>query len=402
MKKTVRDMDVAAKRVLVRNDFNVPLENGRITDDTRIRAALPTLHYLLEQEARVVCCSHLGRPGGEVKKDLCLAPIGERLSDLLAVSVRNLSDCIGPEVDQAKKEMAPGEIILLENTRFYSQEKKNDDAFAAALARGMDLFVNDAFGAAHRAHASTEGVARHLPSAAGLLMADELEALDRFRENPRKPLAVIFGGAKISDKIGVLERFLEKAEILMIGGAMATTFFKAMGYEVGASLFEGNGVAAAKTIMEKAGQRLMLPVDVVIAKQADVAEGQQTTVEPDRVLAGWQILDVGPETIRRFHHTLKNCGSVIWNGPLGLFEKSPFDAGTMAMAEILAGLSADTCVGGGDTAAAVNQAGMADRMSHVSTGGGAFLEYMEGRELPGVAVLPDREREAEAASGQNP
>ncbi len=389
MKKTVKDMAVDDRRVLVRNDFNVPIDGGRVADDTRMRAALPTLRYLIERGARVVCCSHLGRPGGKVVDALRMDPVADRLSELLDMKVAKVDDCVGIAVEKARQDVGPGQILMLENTRFHPEEKKNESAFAASLAMGMDLFVNDAFGAAHRAHASTEGVARHLPAAAGLLMDAELTALSRFRENPARPLAAVFGGAKISDKIDLVERFLEKAEVLMIGGAMANTFFKAMGREVGDSLVESDGLEAARKILDKAGDRLMLPVDVVVAKDPDQADGRRVSA-PDGVKSGERILDIGPKTIERFGDRLRQCRAVIWNGPMGLFEKPPFDRGTNAMAVTLAELDADTCVGGGDSAAAVNRAGMAERMSHVSTGGGAFLEFMAGQTLPCVAALANK------------
>ncbi len=388
MKKTVKDVEVQGKKALVRVDFNVPLKNGEVADDARIRGALPTIRYLIENGAGVILCSHLGRPKGKPDDALRMDPVARRLSELLGAEVKKLDDCIGEAVNRAKAELKPGGVLMLENTRFHDGEKANDDGFAAQLAQGVDLFVNDAFGAAHRAHGSTEGVARLLPAVSGLLMAREIEVLERLVANPAPPVVAIFGGAKISDKIGVLERFLQKADTLMIGGAMANTFFLAKGLEIGESLAETDSLETAGEILEKGGDRLMLPVDVVVAESPDLPDGRRT-VAVDAVPAGWKILDIGPETVKRFSDGLKSAGTVVWNGPMGMFEKSPFDEGTRAVAEILAELDAETYIGGGDSGSAVKQAGAVDKMTHVSTGGGAFLEYLEGRTLPGVAALED-------------
>ncbi len=388
MKQTVNDVEVQGKKVLMRVDFNVPLKDREVGDDTRIRAALPTIRNLTERGAGVILCSHLGRPKGRPDDSLRMAPVARRLSELLGAGVATVDDCIGDAVAVAKADLKPGDVLLLENTRFHEEEKANDAAFAEKLADGADLFVNDAFGAAHRAHASTEGVARHLPAVAGLLMAREIEVLDHLIAHPRPPVSAVFGGAKISDKIGVLERFLQKTESLMIGGGMANTFLLAKGLEIGDSLAETGSLETAGEILEKAGNRLMLPVDVVIAESADHADGRRT-VAADAVPPGWRILDIGPNTVNRFSDKLKAANTVLWNGPMGLFETAPFDEGTRAIAGVLAQLDADTYIGGGDSASAVNEAGVADKMTHVSTGGGAFLEYLEGRTLPGVAALAD-------------
>jgi len=388
-KKTIRDIDVHGKRVLVRVDFNVPLKNGAVTDDTRIRAALPTLNYLLEHGAALILCSHLGRPKNKVVPELKMDPVAARLAELLGRPVKKLDDCIGPEVETAAKAAQPGDVIMLENTRFHAEEEANDLGFARQLAGLADVYVNDAFGTAHRAHASTEGVARYLPAVAGFLMEKELEFLGRATENPVHPYVAILGGAKISDKIGVIENLLVKCDRLLIGGGMANTFFKGMGFEVGDSLVEEEAVATARSLLEGAGGRLILPVDVVIADAFDNA-AHTRVVAPNDVPAGWRILDVGPKTIATFESALSGAKTVVWNGPLGVFEMPNFARGTFAVAELLARLDAVTVIGGGDSAAAVQQAGLAGKMSHVSTGGGASLEFLEGMVLPGVAALADK------------
>jgi phosphoglycerate kinase len=388
MKKTVRDVDVARKRVLVRVDFNVPLDEGEVADDTRIRAALPTIRYLVAEGARTILCSHLGRPKGKVVEGLRLDPVADRLSELLDQEVIKLDDCVGPEVEEAVGKLERGQVALLENTRFHPEERANDPGFAEALASLAELYVNDALAAAHRAHASTEGVAHYLPAVAGLLMEAELEVLSRVRENPEHPFVAIFGGAKISDKIGVIDQLWDRLERLLIGGGMANTFLKAQGLEVGDSLVEDDSLDVAKEILARGGAKMVLPSDVVIATEVS-EDAKRQTVPTDRVPVGWKILDVGPQTIEAFREELKRAKMVIWNGPLGVFEVAPFARGTMAMAQVVAELDATTVTGGGETAAAINEAGLADRMTHVSTGGGAFLEFMEGRELPGVAVLED-------------
>ncbi|HHH40609.1 MAG TPA: phosphoglycerate kinase [Chloroflexi bacterium] len=388
-KKTIRDIAVDGRRVLVRVDFNVPLKNGAVADDTRIRAALPTLEYLLKHGAALIVCSHLGRPKGRVVPELRMDPVAERLAALLGRPVRKLDDCVGPEVEQAAAALRPGEIILLENTRFHPEEKKNDPAFARQLASLADLFVNDAFGTAHRAHASTEGVAHYLPAVAGLLMEKELEFLGKAVENPEHPYVAVLGGAKISDKIGVIESLLRRCDRLLIGGGMANTFFRAMGFEMGDSLVEEEAVPTAERLLKEKGGRLVLPVDVVIADRF-AADAQTRVVAPNEVPPGWRVLDIGPKTLPTFESALSGARMVVWNGPLGVFELEPFAHGTNGMARILADMDAITIIGGGDSAAAVRQAGLVDKMTHVSTGGGASLELLEGKTLPGVAALDDK------------
>ena len=387
-KKTIRDIAVAGKRVLVRVDFNVPLKGGVITDDTRIRAALPTIEYLLEQGAALILCSHLGRPKGKVVPELRMDAVAARLSELLERPVKKLDACVGPEVEAAVAAMQPGDVIVLENTRFYPEEQANDAEFARKLAALADVFVDDAFGAAHRGHASNEGVAHYLPTVAGLLMEKELVFLGQATEDPELPFVAILGGAKVSDKIGVIENLLQKCDRLLIGGGMANTFFKAMGFEVGDSLVEETAVPQAEALLAKAGSQIVLPVDAVIADAFDNDASTQV-VAPNAVPAGWRILDIGPNTIKTFGSALAGAKTVVWNGPLGVFEMPRFAEGTFAVARLLADMDAVTIIGGGDSAAAVNQAGLADRMSHVSTGGGASLEFLEGKALPGVAVIED-------------
>jgi len=389
MKKTVRDIDVKGKRVLVRVDFNVPLAEGKVADDTRLRATLPTIRYLLDQEAKVILMSHLGRPKGKVVDELRLDPVAERLSELLGLPVRKLDDCVGDEVKAAIEEMKPGEVVLLENTRFHPEERKNDPDFAKKLAELADVFVNDAFGAAHRAHASTAGVAQYLPAVAGLLLERELEMLEKALESPERPFVAILGGAKISDKIGVIRNLLPKVDALLIAGGMANTFLKAKGYEVGESLVEDESLDVARELMEEAGEKLVLPVDAVVADEF-AADAASNAVPVDEVPSDWRILDVGPETVELFKRKLADAKTVVWNGPLGVFEFPKFAEGTFAIARFLAGLGATTIVGGGDVVAAVQQAGVADRIAHVSTGGGAALEFLEGKELPAVAALDDK------------
>ncbi|HUX76765.1 MAG TPA: phosphoglycerate kinase [Anaerolineae bacterium] len=388
-KKTIRDIDVQGKRVLVRVDFNVPLKDGAVADDTRIQAALPTLEYLLEHGAALILCSHLGRPKGKVVPELKMDPVAERLSDLLGVPVTKLDDCVGPEVEAKAAAMQPGDVILLENTRFHPEEKANDPEFARQLAGLAEVYVDDAFGSAHRAHSSTEGVAHYLPAVAGFLMEKELEFLGRATENPEHPYVAILGGAKISDKIGVIESLLQQCDRLLVGGGMANTFFKGMGFEVGDSLVEEDAVSTAKSLLDHAAGQLILPVDVVVADAFD-NDADTQVVAPNEVTAGWRILDIGPKTIATFESALSGAKTVVWNGPLGVFEMPNFAQGTFAVAQLLAGLDAVTVIGGGDSAAAVRQAGLVDKMTHVSTGGGASLEFLEGKTLPGVAVLADK------------
>ncbi|MDQ7828812.1 MAG: phosphoglycerate kinase [Armatimonadota bacterium] len=391
-KQTIRDVAVDGRRVLVRVDFNVPLEDGRITDDLRIRAALPTIRYLLERGARVILCSHLGRPRGRPDPALRLAPVAQRLGELLGQPVHTVEAVVGPEVEAAVARLERGEVLLLGNLRFHPGEEANDDAFARQLAALADLYVNDAFGAAHRAHASTVGVARYLPAVAGLLMEKELAYLGRVLDDPVRPFAAILGGKKVSDKIPVIRHLLTRADALLLGGAMTYTFLKARGLEVGKSLWEPEMVPLARELMEEAQRRevrLELPVDVVVAPAADPGVPHQ--VVPVEAIPPEQMgLDIGPRTRERFAAVVERAGTVVWNGPMGVFEVPPFDAGTRTVAEAMARSQAITVVGGGDSAAAVRRLGLEERMTHVSTGGGAALEFLEGRVLPGVAVLQDR------------
>ncbi len=394
-KKTVRDIDVVGKRVLVRVDFNVPVDAERhITDDTRIRAALPTIQYVLDHGAAVILMSHLGRPKGEVQKSYSLAPVAQRLSELLGRPVQMAPDCMGPEVEAQAQALQPGQVLLLENLRFHKEEEKNDPGFAQQLAALGDVYVNDAFGSAHRAHASTEGVTHSLPGVAGFLMEQEINYLGSALEHPKRPFVSIVGGAKISDKIRVLERLIGMVDQLLIGGGMANTFLKAEGYEIGGSLVEEGNVATARDLMTKARQReleLLLPLDVVVADRFE-AGANTRVVASSQVEPGWRILDIGPQTIAAFGRALADAQTIILNGTLGVAEWPAFAQGTDAVIEVLAERTkagATTIVGGGDSAAAVEQAGAADKMSHVSTGGGASLEFLEGRVLPGVAALQE-------------
>jgi len=405
-KKTVTDLDVAGKRVLVRVDFNVPQDRttGEITDDRRIRAALPTLEYLLERDARVILVCHLGRPEGDsvaarIKPSLRVDPMGKRLWDLLGRPVRKLDDCVGPEVEAAVSSMRPGDVVLLENVRFHPEEESKDPEvrrpFAERLARLADVYVNDAFGAAHRAHASTTDVARLLPSAAGFLMATELEKLGGVLSDPPRPFYAILGGAKVKDKIKVIENLLPRVDALFLGGGMAYTFFKAQGKEIGHSLLDAGFVERAGQLLaecEAKGWRLELPCDIVITDNLD-APSRIETVSTDQIPADMEGVDIGPETVRRYATLLHDARTVIWNGPMGVFENRRFAKGTRDIAQALAEIAVgepNVIIGGGDSAAAVEQMGFADRMDHVSTGGGASLEFLEGKELPGVAALSDR------------
>ncbi len=387
-KMTVRDVDVRGRRVLVRVDFNVPIAEGRVTDDTRIRATLPTLQYLLDQGAALIVMSHLGRPK---KPDpaFSLKPVAERLSELLGRPVQMAPDCVGPEVEAMATALRPGQILLLENLRFHPEEEKNDPEFARQLARLGDLCVNDAFGAAHRAHASVEAIARFIPVVAGFLMEKEIRYLSQALTNPGRPFVAILGGAKISDKIGVIESLLARADRVLIGGGMANTFLKAQGYAVGDSLVEDEALETARRLLERGGDRLWLPRDVVIA-DAFAPDAQARVVPVDQVPAGWRILDIGPQTVARYTEEIRRAAFIVWNGPMGVFEFPRFAEGTFAIARAVAESGATSIVGGGDSVAAVHAAGVADRITHISTGGGASLEFLEGRTLPGIAVLAER------------
>lgn len=389
-KMTIRDVDLKGKRVLVRVDFNVPLKDGVITDDTRIRAALPTVRYLLEQGAACILCSHLGRPKGKPALEYSLKPVASRLAELLGMPVTFATDTIGPDAHAKAEKLQPGEILLLENTRFQAEETDNDTAFARELASLGDVFVNDAFGTAHRAHASTEGVTHFLPSVAGFLMEKEIEYLGDALDDPAHPFVAILGGAKISDKIGVVERLLERADRLLIGGGMANTFLAAKGIKMGDSLVEEDSIETARKLLEQSGEKLLLPVDLVIADEFSAEAAKKVVPALKGVEPGWRALDIGPETLAAFKAALKDAKLVVWNGPMGVFELEPFAIGTYQLAEAVASCGAVTIIGGGDSAAAVHKAGLTKKISHVSTGGGASLEFLEGKTLPGVAALTDR------------
>ncbi len=389
-KKTIRDVDVAGRRVFVRVDFNVPLEGGRITDDHRITAAVPTITYLREHGAAVVLASHLGRPKG-VDDALRMDPIARGLEEMLGRPVRKLNDCVGPEVASAIGAMVPGDVALLENLRFHPEEEANDPAFARALAAPVQLYVNDAFGTAHRAHASTVGVPSLLPAVAGFLMERELAYLGKVLEAPARPLVVILGGKKVDDKIGVIRNLLRLAQTMLIGGGMCYTFLRAAGARIGSSLLDEEGLDLARELMADAGRRgvrLMLPLDVVIAQKV-AADATTRVVDAREIPDGWMGLDIGPRTEAAFGGPITAAGTILWNGPMGVFEVAPFAGGTRAIARAIAESCAESIVGGGDTASAVEQFGYADKMTHVSTGGGATLEFMEGKVLPGVAALQD-------------
>ena len=388
-KRSVRDLDVGGKRVLVRVDFNVPVKDGEVTDDTRIRRALPTIRHLLEEGARPILISHLGRPKGEPDPKYAMDPVAARLQELLGEPVKKLDAAVGPEVEEALEDWDGRGVVLLENSRFYPGETSNDPEFADQLAAVADLYVNDAFGAAHRAHATTVGVAERLPAAAGLLMEEEIDYLDKVLKDPERPFVAILGGAKVSDKLGVIESLLGTADSLLIGGAMCFTFFKAQGYEIGNSLVEDDYLEEAKRLMEEAGDRLVLPVDVVVAEAME-EDAESETVPVDGIPAGKMGLDIGPKTVDLFSEHISGASTIFWNGPMGVFEIDAFAKGTEGVARAVAESGATSVVGGGDSVAAVNKLGLEDRMSHISTGGGASLEYVEGKELPGIAVLPDK------------
>ena len=392
-KKTVRDIDLKGKKVFVRCDFNVPMdENQNITDNRRIVSALPTIKYLIEQNCKIILCSHLGRPKGEFKPEFSLKPVAEELSKLLDKEVIMANDVIGEDATSKAKALQPGQILLLENVRFHREETDNDEEFSKKLASMAEIYVNDAFGTAHRAHASTEGVTRYLPAVAGFLIEKELKFLGNAISNPVRPFVAILGGAKVSDKIGVIDSLLEKVDTLMIGGGMAYTFFKAQGYGVGNSLCELDKLDLAKSLMEKAkakGVKLMLPVDTVVGKEFKEDTESKTVAWTD-IPDDWEGFDIGEKTIEMFSDELKSAKTVVWNGPLGLFEFAQFAKGTNAIAKVLSELDATTIIGGGDSAAAVKKAGLQDKMTHISTGGGASLEFLEGKKLPGIECLQDK------------
>jgi phosphoglycerate kinase len=388
-KKTVRDIDIKGKRVLMRVDFNVPMQNGKVSDDKRIRASVPTIKYVLDQGASLILMSHLGRPKGGPDPEFSLRPAAEVLSSLLGIPVKMAPDSVGAEVEAMAKELKPGEVLMLENTRFHAGEEKNDLNLARQMAALADVYVNDAFGSAHRAHSSTEGVARFLPAVSGFLMEQELKYLGRAVSNPEHPYVAILGGAKISDKISVVETLLSKADKLIIGGGMANTFMAAKGYNMQDSLVEAASIETAKSIMEKSGDKMLLPVDAVIADKFD-ADANTQVVDVDKIPAGWRMMDIGPKSIEAFKAALKGAKLIVWNGPMGVFEMPKFTEGTFGIAKILADSGATTVIGGGDSASAVKKAGVAKQMTHVSTGGGASLEFLEGKELPGVAALMDK------------
>jgi len=394
-KRTVRDTEVEGKTVLVRVDFNVPLDikTGVITDDSRIRAALPTITYLLDHKAKVILCSHLGRPDGRVVEGLRMTPVAERLSQLLDLPVSTVSDCIGTAVEKAADNLKGGEILLLENIRFYPQEEANDPSFAQALAKLADIYVDDAFGTAHRAHASTVGIAKYLPAIAGFLMEKELEALSSILSTPEHPFGALLGGAKVTDKIGLIQNILDKVDILLIGGGMAATFLKVQGYEVGLSFVEADQQEVAHQLIEAAkqnGASLFLPVDVMVSDSVS-EQATDELVPIARIPPNKYIADIGHETVELFSQQIRQCRTVFWNGPMGVYEIPRFAQGTKALVELLANLKATTIIGGGSTAEIVEEMKLTHKMTHVSTGGGASLKFLEGKSLPGVAVLPDRE-----------
>ncbi len=388
-KKTVRDIDLKGKRVFMRVDFNVPMADGKVTDDKRIKAALPTIQYVLEQGAALMLASHLGRPKGGPNPEFSLKAASEALAALLGKPVQMAPDCVGAEVEKMAQALQPGDVLMLENTRFHAGEEKNDLELAKQMAALADVYVNDAFGSAHRAHSSTEGIARFLPAVAGFLMEQELEYLGRAVATPEHPYVAILGGAKISDKILVVETLLSKCDRLIIGGGMANTFLAAQGLNMQDSLVEETSLETARTLLANAGDKLVLPVDAVVADKFD-PEAQTQVVEVSAIPAGWRMLDVGPRTIEKYQQVLSDAKLVVWNGPVGVFEMPKFAEGTFSLARMLAESNATTVIGGGDSASAVKKAGVAKKMTHVSTGGGASLEFLEGKELPGVAALNDK------------
>ena len=391
-KKSINDLDVAGKRVFVRVDFNVPLDGGHITDDTRIRAALPTIEKLADSGAKVILASHLGRPKGQVNEDMRLAPAGKRLSELLGKDVRILPESTGDTVKEAVASMQDGDVVLLENVRFHEGEEKNDPELAKQFAELADVYVNDAFGAAHRAHASTAGIAEHLPAASGLLLEKELDVLGKALAEPERPFTAIIGGAKVKDKIGVIDHLLDKVDHLLLGGGLSYTFTKAQGHDVGNSLVEEDKIDLAKSFIHKAeekGVKLHIPTDAVVASEFK-ADAETRIVKTDSIPEGWMGLDIGPETAAEYADVIRQSKTILWNGPMGVFEMDAFAEGTKTVAQAVAETEGYTIIGGGDSAAAVEKFGLADRMDHVSTGGGASLEFMEGKELPGVSALDDK------------
>ena len=392
-KKSVKDIDVKGKKVLVRCDFNVKMEDGVITSDKRIVASLPTIQYLLDNGAKVILCSHLGRPKGEFKPEFSLAPVAIRLSELLGRPVKMAKDVVGESAQALAADLKEGEVLLLENVRFHAEETKNDPEFAKKLASLADIYVNDAFGSAHRAHASTTGVADYLPAVCGFLIQKELEYIGGALENPRRPLVAILGGAKVSDKIGVITNLMEKVDTLIVGGGMAYTFFAALGHTVGTSLLEADKIDLAKEMMEKAkakGVKFLIPIDNVVGKEYK-EDTEYQIVDSDDIPDGWMGLDIGPKSTELFANAVKDAGTVIWNGPMGVSEWEHFANGTIGVATAIAESNAISIIGGGDSAAAIQKLGFADKMSHISTGGGASLEFLEGKELPGVAALNDKD-----------
>ncbi|MGG2056360.1 phosphoglycerate kinase [Lysinibacillus pakistanensis] len=391
-KKTMKDIEVKGQRVFVRVDFNVPMADGVITDDTRIRAAIPTIEYLVEQGAKVILASHLGRPKGEVKEEMRLTAVGVRLAELIGKPVTKLDESIGKEVEKAVTNMQDGDILLLENVRFHAGEEKNDPALAEAFSKLADVYVNDAFGAAHRAHASTEGIAKHVPAVSGFLMQKELDVLGKALSNPERPFTAIIGGAKVKDKIGVIESLLEKVDHLIIGGGLSFTFIKAQGYDIGKSLLEEDKIELAKSFIDKAkakGVQLHMPIDAVVANEFS-KDAETKIVDVDAIPADWLGLDIGPKTAANYAEVIQNSKLIIWNGPMGVFEMDKFASGTKTVAEAMANTAGYTVIGGGDSAAAVEKFDVADKMDHISTGGGASLELMEGKELPGIVALNDK------------
>lgn len=388
-KKTVRDIDVKGKKVFVRVDFNVPVKDGVVGDDTRIRAALPTIQYLLDQGAAVILASHLGRPKGGPDPKYSLKPVADYLANLLGKPVAFAEDCIGPAAEAAAMALKPGEVLVLENTRFHPEEEKNDEGMSRAMAKLADVYVNDAFGTAHRAHASTAGIAAFLPAVAGFLLEKEIKYLGQAIDEPKRPFVAILGGAKISDKIGVIKNLLKKADTILIGGGMANTFFKAQGYPMGDSLVEEEALETARQLLAEGKDKIRLPVDVVIADKFD-AEAESRVMPVGPVPEGWRILDIGPETVAAYGKVISGAGTVVWNGPMGVFEFPRFAEGTFGIAKAVASSGAISVIGGGESVAAINQSGLADKITHISTGGGASLEMLEGLELPGVAALLDK------------